>query len=61
MPTSGVIKGLRGGLEQSAVDVLAGLVILEASNDLSGIVIDEALSIESKHKERSLLAKLFAN
>lgn len=61
MPTSGVIKGLRGGLEQSAVDVLPGLVILEASNDVSGIVIDEALSIESKHKERSLLAKLFAN
>ena len=52
---------MRGGLEQSAVDVLAGLVILEASNDLSGIVIDEALSIESKHEERSLLAKLFAN
>lgn len=61
MPTSGVIKGLRGGLEQSAGDVLVGLVILEASNDLSGIVIDEALSTESKHKERSLLAKLFAN
>lgn len=52
---------MRGGLEQSAVDVLAGLVILEAFNDLSGIVIDEALSIESKHKERLLLAKLFAN
>lgn len=52
---------MRGGLEQSAVDVLAGLVILEASNDLSGIVIDEALSTESKHEERSLLAKLFAN
>lgn len=51
---------MRGGLEQSA-DVLASLVILEAFNDLSGIVIDEALSIESKHGERSLLAKLFAN
>lgn len=48
---------MRGGLEQSAVDVLAGTVILEASNDLSGIVIDEALSPESKHKERWLLAK----
>lgn len=61
MPTWCVIKGLRGGLEQSAVDVLAGLVTLEASNDLSGIVIDDALSTESKHKERTLLAKLFAN
>ena len=57
----GVIKGLRGGLEQSAVYVLAALVILDASNDLSGIVIDEALSIESKHKECLLRAKLFAN
>lgn len=56
-----VIKGLRGGLEQSAVDSLAALVILGASNDLSRIVIDEALSIESKQEERSLLAKLFAN
>lgn len=61
MPTSGIIKGLKGGPEQCAVDVLAGLVILEASNDLSAIVIDEALSGESKNGERWLLAKLFAN
>lgn len=40
--------------------VLAALVILEASNDLSGIMIDEALSSESKHNECLLLAKLFA-
>lgn len=31
LPTLDVIKGLRGGLEQSAVDSLAGHVILGAS------------------------------
>lgn len=56
-----MIKGLRGGLERSALEVSAGLVILEAFNDLTGIVIDGTLSIELNPAEHLLLAKPFAN